>query len=67
MVGQAKRYIQTKASTPDIRELVGSVIFTQSTAAGEAKYEDLAIRLCDPVFFLFFTTRIAQCGSVEAP
>jgi hypothetical protein len=58
MIGQAKRYIDSNVSTPDIRDLVGAVTLARAHAFGSSipKYADLAIRVCDPVFFLFFTT-----------
>src|SRR5207248_5447145 len=58
MVGQAKHFLKGKVSTPDIRELVGSVLLARSRAfsVNTEKYIDLRIRACDPVFFLFFTT-----------
>jgi hypothetical protein len=65
MIGQAKHYIKGQVSTPDIRELVGSVVLARSRAFSMTKdqYQDLAIRACDPVFFLFFTTgRISSYG-----
>jgi len=65
MIGQAKHYIEAQVSTPDIRELVGSVVLARGGAfsTAEAPYADLNIRVCDPVFFLFFTTgRISSKG-----
>lgn len=57
MIGQAKRYLDTVAQTPDIRDLVGSVYLAKGEAYGSAKSPyDLKIRICDPVFYLFFTT-----------
>jgi hypothetical protein len=58
MIGQAKRYQATRVSTPDIRELVGSIELARSRAYGDGpgKYGDLEVRACDPVFYLFFTT-----------
>jgi hypothetical protein len=59
MIGQAKHYTVDKISTPDIRDLVGAVTLAKARAfgsPGEEKYADLAIRVCDPVFYLFFTT-----------
>jgi len=58
MIGQAKRYQATRVSTPDIRELVGSIELARSGAYGDGpeKYGDLELRACDPVFYLFFTT-----------
>jgi hypothetical protein len=65
MIGQAKHYIEGQVSTPDIRELVGSVELARGRAfsTSNAPYPDLIIRVCDPVFFLFFTTgRISAQG-----
>lgn len=58
MVGQAKHYKKGKVSTPEIRDLVGAVALARAHAFGGAgdKYEDLHLRVCDPVFYLFFTT-----------
>jgi hypothetical protein len=58
MVGQAKHYIASTVSTPDIRELVGAVTLAKVHAFGSTttKYADLTVRVCDPVFYLFFTT-----------
>lgn len=66
MVGQAKHYQATQVATPDIRELVGAVTLGRARAFGgpkSAKYQDLNIAVCDPVFYLFFTTgRISADG-----
>jgi hypothetical protein len=58
MIGQAKHYSVGKVSTPDIRDLVGAVTLAKGRAFGSCgeKYKDLTIRVCDPVFYLFFTT-----------
>jgi restriction endonuclease Mrr len=58
MIGQAKHYIQGQVSTPDIRELIGSVVLARGRAfsSESAQYVDMHIRPCDSVFFLFFTT-----------
>jgi hypothetical protein len=59
LVGQAKHYRRHKAATPSIRELVGSTSLGRARAFGgpdAGKYPDLKIRVCDPVFMLFFTT-----------
>ena len=58
LVGQAKRYKSVQVATPDLRELVGSVQLARtSTYAGTGSgLDDLKIRPCDPVFYLFFTT-----------
>jgi len=58
MIGQAKHYGETDASTFAFRELVGSVELAKGSAFGSMgeKYPDLEIRVCDPVFYLFFTT-----------
>lgn len=58
MVGQAKHYQKTQVSTPDLRELVGSVQLARSKtySDGGAALEGLDLRVCDPVFYLFFTT-----------
>jgi len=58
MIGQAKHYQATQVATPDIRELVGAIDLARGGAYGGAgtKYQDLGILVCDPVFYLFFTT-----------
>ncbi|MGB7208061.1 MAG: hypothetical protein WBD27_05315 [Pyrinomonadaceae bacterium] len=58
MIGQAKHYNETDASTFAIRELVGSVELAKGRAFGSVaeKYTDLTIKACDPIFYLFFTT-----------
>jgi hypothetical protein len=58
MLGQAKHHSAGQVSTFEIRELVGSVELAKSRAYGSAgeKYADLRLRVCDPVFYLFFTT-----------
>ncbi len=58
MVGQAKHYKLSQVSTFDIRELVGSVELAKGGAYSsvDPKYPDLNIKVCDPVFYLFFTT-----------
>lgn len=58
MVGQAKHYQSSVVSTFDIRDLVGAVELAKARAygIGESKYPDLAIRVCDPVFYIFITT-----------
>ncbi len=58
MVGQAKHYVRGQAATPDIRQLVGSVQLARSrTYASEGHgLEELQIAVCDPIFYMFFTT-----------
>lgn len=58
LVGQAKHYSSSQVSTSDIRELVGSIELARAkTYAGRADpLANLSIRICDPVFYLFFTT-----------
>ncbi|SMX81870.1 hypothetical protein BSP239C_01428 [Brevibacterium sp. 239c] len=58
MVGQAKHYQKTKVSTPDLRELVGSVQLARAKAFADdgRALQGLDLRACDPVFYLFFTT-----------
>ncbi len=63
IIGQAKHYIKGQVSTFEIRDLVGAVELAKGKAFGAAsdKYADLAIKVCDPVFYLFITT-----GSITA-
>lgn len=58
LVGQAKHYQNVKVATPDIRELVGSVQLARSRVSSDTgqALAGLNMRLCDPVFYLFFTT-----------
>lgn len=59
LVGQAKHYSKNKVATPDIRDLVGATNLGRARVFGapdDTKYPDLKIRVCDPVFMLFFTT-----------
>lgn len=64
LVGQAKHYKDAKVATPDIRELVGSVVLGRSGVfAKRDMYPSLQIRMCDPVIMLFFATgRISADG-----
>lgn len=69
MVGQAKRYQAEKVATPSLRELVGAIDLAKVKAfAGRVeRFADLAIRVCDPVVYLFFTTgRISADGWILA-
>lgn len=63
MVGQAKHYSRTQVSTPDLRELVGSVELARTGAVADdgRALEGFDPRICDPVFYLFLTT-----GSISA-
>jgi hypothetical protein len=58
LIGQAKHYKAGQVSTPEIRDLVGAIHLARSRAFGSGanKYNDLTVRACDPVFYLFFTT-----------
>lgn len=57
LVGQAKHYLHSKVSTPDIRGLVGSTVLGRSgTYPKETIIQGLNIRTCDPVVMMFFTT-----------
>ncbi len=58
MVGQAKHYRAMQSGTPDIRAVVGAIDLARGKAFGSPRdtYPDLDIRVCDPVFYLFFTT-----------
>jgi restriction endonuclease Mrr len=58
IVGQAKHYKSSKVSTFDVRDLVGAVELAKGRAysSGESTYPDLAMRVCDPVFYVFITT-----------
>ena len=58
MLGQAKHHTVGQVSTFEVRELVGAVELAKGRAYGSAgeKYRELQLRVCDPVFYLFFTT-----------
>lgn len=59
LVGQAKHYRMSQVATPEIRELVGSVTLARARTFSEGdadKYSGLSIKVCEPVYFLFFTT-----------
>lgn len=58
LVGQSKHYPESRVSTQEIRELVGSVELAKAKvfAGGSDPLEQLKARLCDPVIYLFFTT-----------
>jgi hypothetical protein len=58
MIGQAKHYATGDVSTFEIRDLVGAVELARGKAFGAAgeRYADLNLRVCDPIFYLFFTT-----------
>lgn len=58
LLGQAKHYSKASVTTSEIRNLVGSVTLAKAQAYGSVspKYENLRIRVCDPVVCLFFTT-----------
>lgn len=60
LVGQAKHYPDGKVATPEIRELVGSVTLARGDAYSrtDQAYDDLRLRVCDPVFFVFMTTGV---------
>jgi Restriction endonuclease len=63
LVGQAKRYRAVQVATPDLRELVGSIELARTrTFVGSGHgLQELRIRPCDPIFYLFVTT-----GSISA-
>ena len=58
LIGQAKHYQESIVSTAAIRELVGAIHLARGKAFGADgdRYADLRVRVCDPVFYLFFTT-----------
>lgn len=58
MIGQAKHYSAGRVSTFEIRELVGAVQLVRGSAYGSVReeYAGLRLRICDPAFYLFFTT-----------
>jgi hypothetical protein len=59
VIGQAKRYSRTTVSTPELRELVGSVELAIGKAFPDyatGDFTDLKVRVCDPVLYIFMTT-----------
>lgn len=58
IVGQSKHYPKTKVSTAEIRELVGSVELARAKVFAGVKdpLDELKVRLCDPIVYMFFTT-----------
>lgn len=65
IVGQAKRYANTKVKTSDLRELVGSVELAKSriSADGGVALTDLEVRLCEPIFYFMVTSGVFTSGS----
>jgi hypothetical protein len=58
IIGQAKHYPGSKVSTPEVRNLVGSVGLARVKEFGSTSdlMNDLVLRSCDPVFVVFMTT-----------
>ena len=58
IIGQAKHYVGGKVSTPEIRNLVGSVNLARfkEYASTTELMSELPMRSCDPVLVLFLTT-----------
>ncbi len=58
IVGQSKHYPVTRVSTAEIRELVGSVELARAKVFAGSKdpLEELVMRLCDPIIYVFFTS-----------
>ncbi|GEO43027.1 hypothetical protein SAE02_71750 [Skermanella aerolata] len=67
LVGQAKHYQNTKVSTSEIRELVGSVELARAKvfAGNVDPLSDLEMRVCDPIIYLIFTTGKLTSDSQE--
>lgn len=65
IVGQAKRYRETKVSTGDLRELVGSVELSRAKihSAYDDPLKNLEVRLCDPIFYMMITSGQFTAGS----
>jgi hypothetical protein len=66
LVGQAKHYPESNVGTEELRHLVGAVELAKASAYDAKPYADLAIRVCDPVSYLLFTTGLfsADCWRV---
>ena len=58
LIGQAKHYSRSRVATPDLRDLVGAIELARSGThvKSQPQLGDSSLRLCDPVFYLFFTT-----------
>lgn len=58
LVGQAKHCVHGKVSTPEIRNLVGSINLARfkEYASTTELMSELPMRSCDPVFVVFLTT-----------
>jgi hypothetical protein len=58
LVGQSKHYPNTRITTAEIRELVGSVELARAKvfAGSRDPLDELRVRVCDPIIYLFFTT-----------
>lgn len=65
IIGQAKRYLETKVTTAHLRELVGSVELSRTKihSAKEDPLKNLKVRLCDPVFYMMITSGRFTSGS----
>lgn len=65
IVGQAKRYRETKVSTADLRELVGSVELSRAKVYSTQRdpLNNLSVRLCDPIFYMLVTSGDFTSGS----
>lgn len=58
VIGQAKRYTQTGAGTPELRELFGAIELAKAgvTEITDVKRSRLAVRVADPIIYLFVTS-----------
>jgi hypothetical protein len=67
LVGQSKHYPNTRITTAEIRELVGSVELARAKvfAGSTNPLDELRVRLCDPIIYLFFTTGQFSKDSIE--
>ena len=65
IIGQAKRYRETKVSTSDLRELVGAVELSRAKvhSAADDPLKNLKVRLCDPIFYMLVTSGEFTAGS----
>lgn len=58
LIGQAKHKLVTQVSTPDLRDLVGSIELLKA-GTHVSRYPQIGehkVRICDPIYYLFFTT-----------
>lgn len=65
IVGQAKHYKKTVVKTSEIRELVGAIDLARAKifSSNNDPLENLFIKLCEPIFYCFFSSGQFTSGS----